>query len=94
MRCPCCGEETDKPFVIVHTTIYRSDGTKLYARPNVIRYFTELLKGPVPVPEQKRLQGTFTTTMAHLRKFIQIYDLPYELVNTRGKHYELRRFDE
>lgn len=87
MKCPCCGEDTDKPFIIVHNVLHKADGTRLMVRPGVLRMLLRLLVQPVALPEKPYLRRAFKETTRQLREFITTNNLPYTLVLDSGMYF-------
>lgn len=82
MNCPCCGEQTDRPFIIIHNTMHLPDGTKLYAPRRTMVLLTRLFAGPVKSPDIG--YRSFITTIWTARKFLKDYSLPYEITYDRA----------
>jgi len=88
MKCPCCGEQTDRDFIIVYNTVHRSDGTKLHCTPSALHLFTRLLHGPIPVPARR---GSFDVSLSKLRRFLIDNSFSYGIQGTRTHYYLVSR---
>lgn len=90
MKCPCCGEDTARDFVIIHNMIYKNDGTKIKCTPTPLKFF-EIMLQDKPIIRTNRIGEGYSldTHMARLRNFIKEAGLPYSVVFTNDR-YTLR----
>ncbi len=83
MKCPCCGGDSDREFIILHNTIYKKDGTKFKSTPMPMKYLSILLEGK-PIIRTNRIGEGYSldTHMARVRIALKEAGLPYHLMFT------------
>lgn len=93
MKCPCCGSQTDAEMIVLHNTIYMSDGIKHRIPVGAARLLKSFLNGEMV---RRPLRGTNSSTqdvyLSNLREVISDLGLPFKIVYVASsRSYKLER---
>lgn len=87
MKCPCCGEQSNMPYLIAGNLIYFPDGTQRRFKPYPLMYFQKMLRGETIKPkERSAISNSLFVHMSRLREFLKENNMPYTVVFKDGAY--------
>lgn len=85
MKCPCCGEIVDAPFIVTYNVLHLPDGTSHRVNPSALKILMKLTKGPLRRPSGRT--AVFDQHMHILRTFFKAVGLPYHIAYVNPDYY-------